>query len=194
MGRHLREAREVAAIGSRGPGLSSLGPGGVVCDPRGKCWSAAGGAWKSHAIIRNSALRHLRTAVVWSAANLSCELFRWLDPTQYCASVTKTLPPRRRKPWTPWPLRLPTCAEFDLAIGLRRLLDKTFEALRGDDLMQVVLWKRANIVVFRDHALDRTAARRQSCGSAPYRGASRGRVAGCRARRFPSSSGASQAA
>lgn len=55
----------------------------VVRNPRGVCWSTAGRAWKRRAVIANLYLRHLRTALGWWTANLSCELFRRLYPTQY---------------------------------------------------------------------------------------------------------------
>lgn len=55
----------------------------VVRNPRGVCCSTAGGAWKRHAVIKSPALRHLRTALGWWAANLSCEMFGLLHPSQY---------------------------------------------------------------------------------------------------------------
>lgn len=54
----------------------------VVRDPRGVCWSNAGGTRK-RGVIRFPLLRHLRTVFGWSAANLTCELFRLLHPAQY---------------------------------------------------------------------------------------------------------------
>ena len=55
----------------------------VVRDPRGVCWSNAGGAWKRRARVKSPALRHLKTSLGWWAANLSCELFGRLYPEQY---------------------------------------------------------------------------------------------------------------
>ena len=55
----------------------------VVRDPHGVCWSNAGGTHK-RGVVRFPLLRHLRTVVGWSAANLSCELFNLLYPAQYC--------------------------------------------------------------------------------------------------------------
>ena len=46
------------------------------------CWSNAGGTHK-RGVVRFPLLRHLRTVVGWSAANLSCELFNLLYPAQY---------------------------------------------------------------------------------------------------------------
>ncbi len=62
----------------------------VVRDPRGVSWSNAGGAWRKRAeklptSLRpiSVALRHVRTALGWSVANLSCEIFARLYPVQY---------------------------------------------------------------------------------------------------------------
>lgn len=52
----------------------------VVRDPRGV--SNAGGTGK-RGVVRFPNLRHLRTVFVWSASNLSCELFGLLHPAQY---------------------------------------------------------------------------------------------------------------
>ena len=54
----------------------------MVRDPHGVCWSNAGGT-SNRGVVRFPLLRHLRTVVGWSAANLSCELFGLLYPTQY---------------------------------------------------------------------------------------------------------------
>ncbi len=55
----------------------------LVRDPRGVSWSNANGTRKRDE-VRFPLLRHLRTVVGWSAANLSCELFGLLYPAQYC--------------------------------------------------------------------------------------------------------------
>jgi len=55
----------------------------LIRDPRGVCWSNAGGAWKRNALIKNPFLRHIRTSIGWWAANLSCELFGRLYPAQF---------------------------------------------------------------------------------------------------------------
>lgn len=54
----------------------------VVRDPRGVCWSNAGGTRK-RGVVRFPMLRHFRTVFGWSAANLACELFGLLYPAQY---------------------------------------------------------------------------------------------------------------
>jgi len=55
----------------------------VVRDPRGVCWSNAGGTKKRGGVVKLFTLRHLRTALGWWVANLACELFRWLHPARY---------------------------------------------------------------------------------------------------------------
>jgi len=55
----------------------------VLRDPRGVCWSTVSGAWSRRAVLRSRTLRYVRTALGWLAANLSCEVFRWLYPEQY---------------------------------------------------------------------------------------------------------------
>ncbi len=55
----------------------------VVRDPRAVCWSNAGGTRKRGGVVRFPSLRHLRTALGWWLANLSCEVFGLLYPERY---------------------------------------------------------------------------------------------------------------
>ena len=55
----------------------------VVRDPRAVCWSSAGGTRKRGGVVRFPSLRHLRTALGWWSANLSCAFFGWLYPERY---------------------------------------------------------------------------------------------------------------
>lgn len=55
----------------------------LVRDPRGVCWSNIGPSWKREAVVKNEVVRHIRTVLGWWVANLSCELFGKLYPTQY---------------------------------------------------------------------------------------------------------------
>ncbi len=54
----------------------------LVRDPRGVCWSNAGGTRK-RGVVALPVLQHLKTSLGWWAANLSCEIFRWLRPSRY---------------------------------------------------------------------------------------------------------------
>ena len=55
----------------------------VVRNPRGVCWSNAGGTRKGRGVVKHPFVRHLRTAVGWWAANLSCEAFGRRHPERY---------------------------------------------------------------------------------------------------------------
>ena len=54
----------------------------IVRDPRGVCWSALKKAERKGSRA-NRALRCALAAFGWSVANLTCELFGWMYPSQY---------------------------------------------------------------------------------------------------------------
>lgn len=120
----------------------------IVRDPRGVCWSNAGGTRK-RGKVKLPLLKHVKTSLGWWVANLSCEIFAWRYPEHYTQvrydDLARSYNPVLERLFAMFPARCAPTSDMEVSDNRHQLYGNhnRYKGFSPTSVREDVRWRKA---------------------------------------------------